>query len=156
MTMDRNNRSHKPKGTPEGGRYETKGGATGPDDVRPPTTAENASDILDRAREYGLDWDLLAGRSENGRSINLGARSHGDRRVHAEPDGHGGWDLVYREWRKPTLREYNGPGIHPFGVFGWMSDRINGNAETWIPIRRGHAANDDQLLDAAADWCGTD
>ena len=63
MPVDRNNRSHKPKGTPEGGRYEAKNTGAGPDDVRPPTTAENASDILDRAREYGLDWDLLAGRS---------------------------------------------------------------------------------------------
>ena len=24
MVMDRNNRSHKPKGTPDGGQYETK------------------------------------------------------------------------------------------------------------------------------------
>lgn len=106
----------------------------------------------DEGHDGGCRW---TGSARDGR----GTRGCGRvrrKRACAEPDGHGGWDLVYREWRKPTLREYNGPGIHPFGVFGWMSDRINGNAETWIPIRRGHAANDDQLLDAAADWCGTD
>lgn len=98
-----------------------------------------------------------AGRDGNGRAANLTARGgEGNRLLHAEPDGHGGWDLTYREYRKPTLREYNGPGIHPFGVFGWMADRINGNAETWIPIRRGHADDDGQLLDTAAGWCGTD
>ena len=29
MTVDRNNRSHKPKGTPEGGRYEAKNTGAG-------------------------------------------------------------------------------------------------------------------------------
>ena len=37
MTVDRNNRSHKPKGTPEGGRYEAKNTGAGADDVAAPT-----------------------------------------------------------------------------------------------------------------------
>ena len=37
MPVDRNNRSHKPKGTPEGGRYEAKNTGVGADDVAAPT-----------------------------------------------------------------------------------------------------------------------
>lgn len=36
MTVDRNNRSHKPKGTPDGGRYEPKNTGGGADDVAAP------------------------------------------------------------------------------------------------------------------------
>ena len=157
MVMDRNNRSHRPKGTPDGGRYEARHTAMASADVRPPITAGGDTTVMDRARERGLSWDMLAGRGGNGRAANLTARGgEGTRMLHAEPDGDGGWDLTYREWRKPTLREYNGPGIHPFGVFGWMADRMRGDAETWIPMERGHADDDGQLLDTAAGWCGTD
>ena len=130
MVMDRNNRSHRPKGTPDGGRYEARHTAMASADVMPPVTAGGDTTVMDRARERGLSWDMLAGRGGNGRAANLTARGgEGTRMLHAEPDGHGGWDLTYREWRKPTLREYNGPGIHPFGVFGWMADRMRGDVD---------------------------
>lgn len=38
MVMDRNNRSHAPKGTPGGGRFEPKGGDAPADDVTPPAS----------------------------------------------------------------------------------------------------------------------
>ena len=130
MVMDRNNRSHRPKGTPDGGRYEARHTAMASADVMPPVTAGGDTTVMDRARERGLSWDMLAGRGGNGRAANLTARGgEGTRMLHAEPDGDGGWDLTYREWRKPTLREYNGPGIHPFGVFGWMADRMRGDVD---------------------------
>ncbi|PVV55268.1 hypothetical protein DD705_11000, partial [Bifidobacterium longum] len=37
MTVDRNNRSHKPKGTPEGGRYEGNNPGAGADEGAAPT-----------------------------------------------------------------------------------------------------------------------
>ena len=36
MTVDRNNRGHKPKGLPDGGRYEPGGRGAAADDVKPP------------------------------------------------------------------------------------------------------------------------
>lgn len=36
MTVDRNNRGHKPKGVPDGGRYEPGGRGAAADDVKPP------------------------------------------------------------------------------------------------------------------------
>lgn len=39
MVMDRNNRSHRPKGTPDGGRYEAGHTTAAAADVRPPITA---------------------------------------------------------------------------------------------------------------------
>ena len=46
MVMDRNNRSHKPKGTPDGGQYETKNGSAGSDDVMPPMDADPSARII--------------------------------------------------------------------------------------------------------------
>ena len=46
MVMDRHNRSHKPKGTPDGGRYETKNGSAGSDDVTPPMDADPSARII--------------------------------------------------------------------------------------------------------------
>lgn len=46
MTVDRNNRSHKPKGTPDGGRYEAKNGSAGSDDVAPPMDADPTARII--------------------------------------------------------------------------------------------------------------
>ena len=46
MVMDRHNRSHKPKGTPDGGRYEAKNGSAGSDDVTPPMDADPTARII--------------------------------------------------------------------------------------------------------------
>lgn len=46
MVMDRNNRSHKPKGAPDGGQYETKNGSAGSDDVMPPMDADPSARII--------------------------------------------------------------------------------------------------------------
>lgn len=74
MVMDRNNRSHRPKGTPDGGRYEAGHTTAAAADVRPPITAGGDTTVMGRARERGLSWDMLAGRGGNGRAANLTAR----------------------------------------------------------------------------------
>ena len=46
MVMDRNNRSHKPKGLPDGGRYEAGNGTFASDDVAPPSGADPSARII--------------------------------------------------------------------------------------------------------------
>lgn len=65
MVMDRNNRSHAPKGTPGGGRFEPKGGDAPADDVTPPVSRPDPHDLAaifdrpDLARQ--IDFTLADG-----------------------------------------------------------------------------------------------
>lgn len=65
MVMDRNNRSHAPKGTPGGGRFEPKGGDAPADDVTPPASRPDPHDLAaifdrpDLARQ--IDFTLADG-----------------------------------------------------------------------------------------------
>lgn len=45
MTVDRNNRGHKPKGLPDGGRYEPGGRGAAADDVMPPVPPHTSGTI---------------------------------------------------------------------------------------------------------------
>ena len=70
MVMDRNNRSHRPKGTPDGGRYEPKNAAGVSGDVAAPRNAPDPHDLAaifdrpDLARR--IDFTLADGSHVNG------------------------------------------------------------------------------------------
>ena len=65
MVMDRNNRSHRPKGTPDGGRYEPKNAAGVSGDVAAPRNTPDLHDLAaifdrpDLARQ--IDFTLADG-----------------------------------------------------------------------------------------------
>ena len=70
MVMDRNNRSHKPKGTPDGGRFEPKNATGASEDVAAPRIAPDPHDLAaifdrpDLARQ--IDFTLADGSRVNG------------------------------------------------------------------------------------------
>ena len=90
MVMDRNNRSHKPKGTPDGGRFETgdTGGASG-DVAAPgmdPATCLTVREFDDANRRMDGWYGRLAGLEKSG-------DDHDIRRIR-------GWSAAFDRWQR--------------------------------------------------------
>ena len=90
MVMDRNNRSHKPKGTPDGGRFETgdTGGASG-DVAAPgmdPATCLTVRGFDDANRRMDGWYGRLAGLEKSG-------DDHDIRRIR-------GWSAAFDRWQR--------------------------------------------------------
>ncbi|KAA8825089.1 hypothetical protein [Bifidobacterium myosotis] len=74
MVMDRNNMSHRPAGTPDGGRFDGRGGGAGADDVEPPAPAPrpaggDAADTVYPTRGDALAAAIADGADTDGTGV---------------------------------------------------------------------------------------
>lgn len=95
MTVDRNNRSHKPKGTPDGGRYEPKNTDGGADDVAAP-----GMDAATRPTVPGFDETKRRMDEWYGRLSDL--EKSGDARDARRIRD---WSAAFDRWQKPHRDE---------------------------------------------------
>ncbi|KAA8826907.1 hypothetical protein [Bifidobacterium myosotis] len=167
MAVDRNGMSHRPAGTPDAGRFDGAASHASADDVEPPAGAPGRGG-RDRAYAALEERGLTALPAAGGALVVDAAGSRGRRRVLAEPDGRGGWNVRRQSWRPPTFREFNLSGRRdgPRTTFGenvlanvsellrprdercmWMDEDWRG-ADDW-----GEPAGDERAMaDMAAAW----